>query len=210
MIAIIILSKEISASAKHSLLCQFNRRRRYQSMRKFGLAFFAFHLLLTGYAQPQQEMPQHRKNIFSIGADLVPIAFLDGYATFGVGGSLGLEIPSNTTASFAVNAGYLLYSNYPGSYGGHSGDIEYIPVSFAFRKFISGGFYVGPKVGVNIDVAIPQYASPPLKTVTLFGGFSFGTGLHKKFNPDFSFLYHHTSYGNMFAFQTSFRYRFIQ
>ncbi len=179
-------------------------------MKKFYLAIVLAHSFLIGKAQNNADTQKVSKPVLSIGADLVPIAFVDGISNLGFGGSLGLELISTPKTSLMINAGYLLFANYPGTYSGHSDDLEFIPLSLTLRNFTNRHFYLGPKFGINIDVAKPEYGSPAFKTIAFYGGLSFGIrSKQRKFSPDFSLLYHNTSYGSIFSLQASLRLQFL-
>lgn len=159
----------------------------------------------VGLAQTNDETFARQKPIVSAGADLVPVALMDETKRLGFGGSFGSEWVQSTRTSFAVSAGYLLYSVYPGTYGGFSDDMEFIPVSFTLRKFSGKNFYLGPRLGFNIEMAGPQFDDSKSSAVSLFGGLSIGSrSLNKRIKPIF---YQHASYGNIVSLQASVRYQ---
>ena len=170
------------------------------------LLAFAFPVM----AQQTEDTAISSKPVISLGADIVPLARVDRRTTsFGFGGSLGVEFGASNRQSFIATAGYLLLAAFPGSYNSFGADFEFVPVSFAWRRFVGNGFYLGPKLGMNIEVASPQFDDTKSSAATLFGGLSFGVkSPAKRFQPDFSLLYHGASYGSIVSFQTSLRFQF--
>ena len=164
---------------------------------------------LMGYSQQYVDTSRQQKTIISLGADLVPMASIAGTPGFGFGGSFGAEWTRSSKTSFAFTAGYLLYVFYPGVYNAPTDDLEFLPVSAAWRQFVSKHFYLGPKIGLNVEVASPQFDEPQSSAASFFGGIGCGSRSEKKrIHPDFSVLYHHVAYGNVFSLQASIRYQF--